>query len=226
MIDLHYWTTPNGHKITMFLEETGLEYALKPVNLQNDEQLTQQFLEIAPNNKIPAIVDHHPLGGGAPISVFESGAILQYLAEKTGALLPLEARARTQVLQWLYWQVGGVGPMAGQLVFFSRNPEKIQFAIDRFSKETTRLYRVLNTRLQDRAYLVEDTYTIADIASYPWVAHYNLLGQNIDDFPNVERWLDRIAARSSTQRAYDLVKAINSGAPGRPAPRAKLGPAA
>jgi GST-like protein len=144
MIDLHYWTTPNGHKITMYLEETGLPYRVVPVNLQKDEQFKEDFLRIAPNNKMPAIADHDPIGGGAPISVFESGAILLYLVEKTGQLMPKDTRARMDAMQWLFWQVAGLGPMAGQLIFFLRSSEKIPFAVERYTKETARLFGVLN----------------------------------------------------------------------------------
>ena len=223
MIDLHYWTTPNGHKITLFLEETGLDYRLVPVNLQKDEQLKPDFLQIAPNNKIPAIVDHDPADGGAAVSLFESGAILQYLADKTGELIPRDPRARLEVNQWLFWQVAGLGPMAGQAVFFTRRAEKVPVAIDRFVAETSRLFRVLNMRLADRDFLVEE-YSIADIGSYPWVAHYNILGQNLDDYPNIERWLDRIAARPATERAYSVAKTVSPNAPDRPASRHHVSP--
>jgi GST-like protein len=213
VIDLHYWTTPNGHKITMFLEEVGLPYRVVPVNLVKDEQFTEDFLQIAPNNKIPAIVDHAPIGGGAPISVFESGAILLYLAEKTGRLMPADIRARIDATQWLFWQVAGLGPMAGQLIFFIRSPEKIQFAIDRYTKETARLFGVLNKRLRGREWLAGDAYSIADIATYGWAAPYNLFGLNLDDYPDVERWLEAVASRPATERAYAIAKQLNPQAP-------------
>jgi GST-like protein len=209
MIDLHYWTTPNGHKITMFLEETGLPYKLIPVNIGKGDQFKADFLAISPNNRIPALVDHDPPGGGKPIAVFESGAMLVYLAEKTGKFLPKEPRARADVMQWLFWQMGGLGPMAGQNHHF-RNyaPEKIPYAIDRYVNETNRLYGVLNKRLADRTFIAGD-YSIADMASYPWVVPYANQGQNIDDFPHLKRWLETIAARPATQRAYAKAKEIN-----------------
>jgi GST-like protein len=204
MIDLHYWKTPNGHKITMFLEETGLPYHIVPVHLGKDEQFKPEFLRIAPNNKMPAIVDHDPIGGGEPISLFESGAILLYLVEKTGKLMPQDIRGRMDAMQWLFWQVAGLGPMVGQLIFFKRSSEKIPFAVDRYTKETARLYGVLNKRLADRGYLAGGTYSIADIAAYPWAALYNLFELNLDEFPHVERWLEVIASRPATERAYAI----------------------
>ena len=214
MIDLHYWTTPNGHKVTMLLEETGLPYRIIPVNIGKGEQFAPEFLAIAPNNRIPAIVDHDPAGGGAPISLFESGAILLYLAEKTGKLIPSDLRGRAEVLQWLFWQMGGLGPMAGQNHHF-RNyaPEKIPYAIDRYINETNRLYGVLNKRLADRAFLAGSEYSIADIASYPWIMPEGQ-GQNMDDFPHLGRWHAGIKARPATTRAYELVPSINPGAGG------------
>lgn len=214
MIDLHYWTTPNGHKVTMLLEETGLPYRIIPVNIGKGEQFAPEFLAIAPNNRIPAIVDHDPAGGGAPISLFESGAILLYLAEKTDKLIPSDLRGRAEVLQWLFWQMGGLGPMAGQNHHF-RNyaPEKIPYAIDRYINETNRLYGVLNKRLADRAFLAGSEYSIADIASYPWIMPEGQ-GQNMDDFPHLGRWHAGIKARPATTRAYELVPSINPGAGG------------
>ena len=171
MIDLHYWTTPNGHKITIFLEETGLPYRIVPVNIGQGDQFKPEFLAISPNNRMPAIVDHEP-GGGKPISVFESGAILLYLAEKTGKFLPADLRGRYDVMQWLFWQMGGLGPMAGQNHHFGGYaPEKIPYAIERYVNETNRLYGVLNKRLADREFVAGD-YSIADMASYPWVVPY------------------------------------------------------
>ena len=169
MIDLHYWTTPNGHKVTIFLEESGLPYRIVPVNISKGDQFKPEFLAISPNNRIPAIVDHAPKDGGRPISVFESGAILLYLAEKTGKFLNNESRRKVEVMQWLFWQMGGLGPMAGQNHHFSQYaPKKIPYAIDRYVKETNRLYGVLNNRLTDRAFLAGE-YSIADMASYPWI---------------------------------------------------------
>jgi len=203
MIDLYYWPTPNGHKITMFLEEAELEYRIIPVNIGAGDQFKPEFLEISPNNKMPAIVDHDPPDSGDAISVFESGAILVYLAEKTGKLLPKDLRGRKTALEWLFWQVGGLGPMAGQNHHFSKYaPEKISYAIDRYVKETNRLYGVLDRRLGDREFIVVDDYTIADIATYPWIVPWKAQQQNLDDFPNVKRWLDKIGNRPSTVRAY------------------------
>jgi GST-like protein len=209
MIDLHYWTTPNGHKITMFLEEAGLPYRLLPVNISTGDQFKPEFLAIAPNNRIPAIVDHAPADGGAPITVFESGAILLYLAEKTGQFLPADVRGRVEVTQWLMWQMGGLGPMAGQNHHFVQYaPEKLPYAIDRYVKETNRLYGVLNKRLADRAF-VAGAYSIADMAAYPWVVPWKRQQQNLDDFPHVRRWFEEIRARPATVRAYTRAEEIN-----------------
>ena len=203
MIDLYYWTTPNGHKITIFLEETGIEYRIVPVNIAQGEQFHEDFLRISPNNKIPAIVDHAPADGGAPVSVFESGAILLYLAEKTGKLIPSDLRGRTEVLQWLFWQMGGLGPMAGQTHHFLQYaPERIPYAIDRYVKETSRLYAVLDNRLADREYIAGE-YSIADIACYPWVVPYKRQNQNLADFPDLKRWFESIQSRPATVRAYE-----------------------
>ena len=214
MIDLYYWTTPNGHKITMFLEEAGVPYTIKPVNISKGDQFKPEFLAIAPNNRIPAIVDHEPKGGGAPISIFESGAILVYLAEKTGRFMPSDLRGRTEVLQWLLWQMGGLGPMAGQNHHFSQYaPEKIPYAIERYVKETNRLYGVLNKRLADRAFMAGADYSIADMAAYPWIVPWTRQGQNLDNFPNVRRWFDAIRARPATVRAYAKVDEVNPNQP-------------
>lgn len=209
MIDLYYWTTPNGHKITIFLEECGLDYQIKPVDISKGEQFAPAFLEISPNNRIPAIVDHAPADGGAPISVFESGAILLYLAEKTGRFLPSDARGRVQALEWLFWQMGGLGPMAGQNHHFSQYaPEKIPYAIDRYVAETNRLYGVLNDRLSDREF-VAGTYSIADMACFPWIVPHERQGQDLDEFPHVKRWFDAIRARPAVVAAYDLACRVN-----------------
>lgn len=203
MIDLYYWPTPNGHKITMFLEETDQAYRIQPVNIGKGDQFRPDYLRISPNNKIPAIVDLAPADGGEPVSVFESGAILVYLGEKTGRLLPRELRGRKAALEWLFWQVGGLGPMAGQNHHFSvYAPEKIPYAIERYVKETNRLYGVLNRRLEDRPFILGEDYSVADIAAYPWVVPWQAQQQNLDEFPNVKRWLAAIAARPSTVRAY------------------------
>jgi GSH-dependent disulfide-bond oxidoreductase len=211
MIDLYYWPTPNGHKITMFLEETGIPYSIVPVNIGKGEQFTPDFLAIAPNNRMPAIVDHAPLERGAPISVFESGAILLYLADKSEQFIPSGSRGRAEVLQWLFWQVGGLGPMLGQNHHFTRYaPENIPYAIDRYVKETNRLYGVLNKRLADREFLA-NTYSIADMAAYPWIVPHELQGQRLEDFPHLERWFEAIKSRPATLRAYERGAAISSG---------------
>ncbi len=210
MIDLHYWTTPNGHKVTIFLEETGLPYRVIPVNISAGDQFKPEFLAISPNNRIPAIVDTTPADGGAPVSVFESGAILQYLAEKTGKFLPADMRGRTEVMQWLFWQMGGLGPMAGQNHHFVQYaPEKLPYAINRYVNETNRLYGVLNKRLADRAFVAGD-YSIADMASYPWIVPHQRQQQNLDDFPHLKRWFETIRARPAVERAYALVEKINT----------------
>ena len=209
MIDVHYWTTPNGHKVTIFLEETGLQYKIIPVNIGKAEQFKPGFLAVAPNNRIPAIVDHDPPGGGKPISIFESGAILIYLAEKTGQFGGKDLRARTETNQWLFWQMGGLGPMAGQYHHFGNYaPEKIPYAIDRYRNEVNRLFGVMNKRLADRGYLAGD-YSIADMASYPWVVPWERQGQNINDFPHLKRWLEAIADRDAVKRAYAKAKEVN-----------------
>jgi GST-like protein len=209
MMDLYYWPTPNGHKITLFLEETGVEYRILPVNIGKGEQFEPDFLKIAPNNRMPAIVDHAPADGGEPVALFESGAILLYLADKTGKFIPSDLRGRAETLQWLFWQMGGLGPMAGQNHHFrSYAPEKIPYAIDRYVNETNRLYGVLDRRLADHAFLAGEEYTIADMAAYPWVLP-EAQGQNIEDFPQVRRWLEAIKARPATERAYELGNRIN-----------------
>jgi GST-like protein len=203
MINLYYWPTPNGHKITMFLEETGIEYRIIPVNIGAGDQFKPEFLRISPNNKMPAIIDSTPADGGEAIAVFESGAILLYLAEKTGKLMPRDIRGRKTTLEWLFWQVSGLGPMAGQNHHFScYAPEKIPYAVDRYVKETNRLYGVLDRRLEGRDFIAGDNYTIADIASYPWIVSWKVQQQNLDDFPNVKRWFDAIAKRPATVKAY------------------------
>lgn len=201
MIDLHYWPTPNGHKITLFLEETGLPYAIKPVNIGKGEQFAPDFLAFSPNNRMPAIVDHAPADGGEPITVFESGAILLYLADKTGRFIPADLRGRVAVLEWLMWQMGGLGPMLGQNHHFTRYaPERIDYAVNRYVNETNRLYGVLDRRLAGRDFIAGD-YSIADMACYPWVLP-EAQGQDEDDFPNLKRWRAAIKARPATARAY------------------------
>jgi GST-like protein len=217
MIDLHYWTTPNGHKITIFLEETGLEYKVVPVNIGKGEQFKPEFLDIAPNNRIPAIVDTQPQDGGAPISVFESGAILLYLADKTGKLIPKDLRSRTEALEWLFWQMAGLGPMAGQNGHFNHAaPEKLPYAINRYERETARLFAVLDKRLKDRDFVAgpgRGEYSIADIASYPWTRNFTRLNQDIEQFPSLKRWQALIAARPATERAYALGEKLNPPKP-------------
>lgn len=210
MIDLYYWTTPNGHKVSLFLEEAGLPYKVHPINIGKNEQFAPDFLKIAPNNRIPAIVDQAPADGGEPLSLFESGAILLYLAEKTGQFLPKDLRGRQMALQWLFWQMGGLGPMAGQNHHFNRfAPEKIPYAIKRYTEETARLYRVLNKQLEGREFVAGDEYSIADMAIYPWIVPHEWQGQNLDDFPALKAWFQRIKARPATERAYALVDKIN-----------------
>ncbi|MDY0036776.1 MAG: glutathione binding-like protein [Zoogloea oleivorans] len=210
MIDLYYWTTPNGHKITLFLEEAGLPYRIVPINIGKGEQFQPDFLHIAPNNRIPAIVDNAPAGGGEPISIFESGAILLYLAEKTGQFLAADPRVRIDTLQWLFWQMGGLGPMAGQNHHFVQYaPETIPYAIDRYVKETARLYAVLNKRLADREFIAGADYSIADMACYPWIVPHERQRQNLADFPHLTRWFEAIRQRPATVRAYALAEQIN-----------------
>jgi GSH-dependent disulfide-bond oxidoreductase len=210
MIDLYYWTTPNGHKITIFLEEAGLPYNIKPVNIGTGQQFAPDFLRISPNNRIPAIVDHEPADGNGPLDIFESGAILQYLAEKTGEFLPTDLRGRTEVMKWLFWQMGGLGPMLGQNHHF-RNyaPDKIPYAIERYVKETERLYGVLDERLADREFIAGD-YSIADMACYPWIVPHERQGQVLDDFPNIKRWFEAIRQRGAVQAAYAVAETINT----------------
>ena len=209
MIDLYYWTTPNGHKATIFLEEAGLPYRIHPINIGRDEQFQPHVLAVAPNNKIPAIVDDEPAGGGAPVSVFESGAILLYLAEKIGRFISPDLRERVVTLEWLFWQVGGLGPMAGQNHHFNMfAPEKIPYAMNRFVKETARLYEVLDRQLADREFVAGD-YSIADMASFPWVVPYERQGQSLDDFPNLKRWFHAVKARPAVERAYAKADEVN-----------------
>jgi GSH-dependent disulfide-bond oxidoreductase len=209
MIDLYYWTTPNGHKITIFLEETGTPYKIFPINIGKGEQFAKDFLKISPNNRIPAMVDNAPAGGGAPVSVFESGAMLLYLADKTGKFIPQDLRGRTAVLEWLFWQMANLGPNSGQNNHFSNYAtDKIPYAMDRYRNEVNRLYGVLNRRLADNEY-VAGAYSIADMASYPWVIIHERQHQKIDDFPHIKRWLDAIKARPAVERAYAKAKEIN-----------------
>jgi GST-like protein len=206
MIDLYYWPTPNGHKITIFLEEAEVAYRIIPVNIGAGEQFQDNFLKISPNNRIPAIIDRNPTDKREPVSLFESGAILLYLAEKTGKFLATELRQRKSVLEWLFWQVGGLVPMAGQNHHFSQYaPEKIAYAIDRYVRETNRLYGVLNRQLEGKEYIV-DEYSIADMACYPWIVPYERQQQNLEDFPHLKRWFETVQERPAVVRAYEKGK--------------------
>jgi len=204
MIDLYYWPTPNGHKITLFLEEAGLPYQIKPVDIGAGDQFKPEFLAFSPNNRMPAIIDHAPADGGESISVFESGAILLYLAEKTGKFLSNEIRQKKTAMEWLFWQMGGFGPMLGQNHHFARYaPEKIPYAIDRYHRETERLYGVLNKRLEGREFIADD-YGIADMACYPWAAAHDWHYISLENYPNVKRWHDAIKQRPAVIKAYEL----------------------
>ena len=204
-IELYYWPTPNGHKITIMLEELGVPYVVKYVNIGRGEQFAPDFLKISPNNRMPAIID--PDGpGGAPISVFESGAILQYLGRKHGKFYPADERRRVEVDEWLFWQMGGLGPMAGQAHHFRQYaPEKIEYGINRYTNEVNRLYGVMNKRLADRDFLAGD-YSIADMASIGWVRSYENQGQDLNDFPNLKRWFEAVLARPAVQRGIEVGK--------------------
>jgi len=210
MIDLYYWPTPNAHKITLFLEETGLDYNIIPVNIGKGDQFQPDFLAISPNNKMPAIVDHAPLHGGGPQSIFESGAILVYLAEKTGQFIPADPRQRYAAMEWLFWQVGGLGPMSGQMGHFHvYAPDPIPYAMERYSSEVRRLHRVLDQRLSQHPWLTGEDYSIADMACYPWIGSYRKLPADFAAFPHLQRWHQAIAERAATQRAYALSRQIN-----------------
>ncbi len=212
MIDLYAWPTPNGFKVSIFLEEAAVPYRVIPVDIGKGEQFTPEFLAISPNNRMPAIVDPEPLGGGAPMSVFESGAILCYLGEKTGKFFPQETRAKYTVLEWLFWQMAGVGPMFGQLGHFTRYaPEKIPYAVERYTKESLRLVKVLDTRLAKVEYVAGE-YSIADMAIFPWVRNPSLRAQ-LAHFKNVTRWLDAIEARPAVRRGLDLLKDRRNATP-------------
>jgi GST-like protein len=216
MIDLHYWPTPNGHKITLFLEEAGLDYTIKPVDIGKGDQFKPEFLKISPNNRMPAIVDHAPSDGGAPISTFESGSILLYLANKTKRFIPQNLRGRIVVNEWLFWQMGGLGPMTGQYGHFNvYAPEKIPYAIERYTKEAQRLLGVLDRQLAGRAFIAGADYSIADMACYPWINPYSKAPLDLTPFAEVRRWHAAIAARPATQRAYARGPEVNpsSGQP-------------
>lgn len=212
MIDLHYWPTPNGWKISIALEELELPYRVVPVNIGRGEQFQPDFLAISPNNRMPAIVDHDPPGGGDPIPVFESGAILLYLAEKTGQLIPGDLRGRKTVLEWLMWQMAGLGPMLGQAHHFrGYAPEKISYAIDRYTNEANRLYGVLDGRLAGRSWIC-DEYSLADIACWPWIVPHERQGQKLEEFPHVRAWFERMKARPAVQRGFDVGKELRDQA--------------
>ena len=213
MIDVHYWTTPNGHKVTIFLEETATAYKIVPVNIGKGEQFKGPFLAVSPNNRIPAIVDHAPADGGKPIAVFESGAILLYLAEKTGRFISRDTRVRVDVLQWLFWQMGNLGPMAGQNNHFSNyGQEKITYAMDRYRNEVNRLYGVLDRRLADHEYVAGD-YSIADMATWPWVFREFQGRQLLADFPHVARWWDTVASRPAVKKGRAVGEELRRNAP-------------
>jgi GST-like protein len=210
VIDFYYSGTPNGLKIRLFFAETGLPHRVIPVSLSKGEQHRPEFLAISPNNKIPAIVDHEPVDGGPAISLFESGAILIYLAKKSGRFLPTSPRERLEVLQWLFWQVGGLGPMAGQIGFFNvYAPEKVPYALERYARETRRLYGVLDKRLADREFIAGE-YSIADIACYPWIVPHAGHLQSLEDFPHLQRWFARVGARPAVIRAYEGIEDVYS----------------
>lgn len=213
MIDLYYWPTPNGHKITIFLEEAKLDYKIIPVDITKGDQFKPEFLKISPNNRMPAIVDHTPADNKGPMSLFESGAILTYLGEKTGKFLPQGAREKFKVQEWLFWQVGGLGPMAGQNHHFNNYaPEKIPYAMERYTKETARLYGVLNKQLADHEFIAGN-YSIADMASYPWIVPHKNQGQNLSDFPHLKRWFEAMESREAVKTAYAKGAALDSKAP-------------
>ena len=206
MIELYYWPTPNGWKVSIMLEECGIPYRVKYVNIGGGEQFATDFLKVSPNNRMPAIVDDAAADGGAPISIFESGAILEYLAEKSGKFLPREPRGKYEVLQWVYWQVGRLGPMAGQNHHFNLYaPEKLPYAIDRYVKETNRLYGVIERRLKDRPFLAGD-YSIADMAAFPWIVPHKLQGQKLEDFPSLKAWFETIHSRPAVIKGLELGK--------------------
>lgn len=210
MIELYYWPTPNGHKITLLLEEAGLDYEIHPINIGKGDQFDPAFLKFSPNNRIPAIIDRAPADGGEAIGIFESGAILQYLAEKVGKFLGTDARDKIAVTQWLMWQIGGLGPMAGQGNHFNvYAPERIEYGIQRYTKESARLYGVLDRHLEGRDFIANE-YSVADMACYPWIVQHASHGQKLDDFPNVKRWHDAIKARPATARAYEAGERVRA----------------
>lgn len=214
MIDFHFWPTPNGYKVALFLEESGLAHKVKPVDIGKGEQFAPDYLKISPNNKMPAIVDRAPIDGGEPLSVFESGAILLYMAGKTGKFIPRAPRARMQAIEWLFWQMAGLGPMLGQYGHFNvYAPEPIPYAIERYTREAHRLLGVLDKRLEDREFIVDGGYGIADMACYPWIDPYKKAPLDLAPHPNLRRWRETIAQRPATQRAYAMGKRYERAAP-------------
>ena len=210
MIELYFWTTPNGMKPLILLEETGLAHTIQPVNISKGEHFTEAFARISPNQKIPAIVDRVPAGDGAPVAVFESGAILQYLAEKSGQFLPRSQPARAEVMQWLFWQMAGLGPMLGQYLHFAvYADEAVPYAQGRYGREQERLYQVMDRRLRDRAFLAGD-YSIADMAAYPWIRTLERRTSHLNGLTHLERWFEAITERPAVTRAYARAKAINT----------------
>jgi GST-like protein len=213
VIDFYFSPTPNGLKVRLFLEEAELPHRIVPIRLSRGEQFRPEFLKISPNGKIPAIVDYAPPGGGEPLSLFESGAILLYLAEKTGRFMPPDFRSRMVVMQWLFWQVGGLGPMAGQIGHFNvYAAEPVPYAIDRYTREVHRLYGVLDRRLAGREFVAGDDYSIADMACYPWIVPHRPHGQDLGDFPHLARWFEAVRERPGTRATYDGVQDIYSPA--------------
>ena len=212
MIDFHYWPTPNGWKVSIMLEECGLDYNMIPVNISKGEQFTPEFLSVSPNNRMPAIVDHEYPGG--PISVFESGAILMHLAEKTGRFMPTDPRGLNEAREWLFWQVGNLGPMAGQLSHFVNYAEgEHAYSHQRYANEYNRCIGVLERRLDGREYILGDEYSVADMASWPWILIARPLGQPLDEFPNVARWRQAVKERPAVQAGVDLGKDLRRTAP-------------
>jgi len=204
MIDVYFWPTPNGYKITVMCEEVGLKYNVIPINIGAGDQFTPEFLKISPNNRMPAIVDHDG-PGGKPIAIFESGAIMMYLAEKTGKLMPSDTRGRYNVIQWLMFQMASVGPMLGQAHHFRvYAPEKLEYAINRYTNEAKRIYNVIDKQLGETPYIAGE-YSIADIAIYPWLVPHNMQGQNLDDFPNLKKWYEGLRARPAVQAGFAVM---------------------
>lgn len=222
MIDLYFWPTPNGYKVTVMCEEVGLKYNVIPVNIGAGDQFKPEFLKISPNNKMPAIIDHEA-ADGKPLAMFESGAILMYLAEKTGKLMPSDTRGKYNVIQWLMFQMGTVGPMLGQAHHFRRYaPEKLEYAVNRYTNEAKRIYNVIDKRLSEAPYLAGD-YSIADIATYPWLVPHSMQGQNLDEYPNLNRWFAEMRERPAVKRGFavmaDVIERMRQQAQQRPDPK-------